>query len=300
MYRIAATGLGSATASQELRNAFQPVPSTMSTQFIVRLVDTTGHTQYLATCAMSAAAGITGSQPYVWLDTADTPIQYASQTTGATVGQQAIGGATGYCVGCIVNPVQLVRWEITTSAKEATTTAQYAVGLDNTPTGYVGGVGTIDPNKYDLMRTYLDATQTPVPETSEVVAEYAVDLKLAFSVDTTLNGDQFPTITTLAFSDTTNGTMWGKDVATATPFVANQGPQRIRSARVRLVTRAAQPDRTVTVAVPSPAGLATDFMYRYCVNSSPSCATSDGTLRWARARTVTAEVSLPNASQDFF
>jgi hypothetical protein len=78
------------------------------------------------------------------------------------------------------------------------------------------------------------------------------------------------------------------------------GPQRIRSARVRLVTRAAQPDRTVSVAVPSPAGLATDFMYRYCVNSSPSCATSDGTLRWARARTVTAEVSLPNTSQDFF
>jgi prepilin-type N-terminal cleavage/methylation domain-containing protein len=305
MYRIAATGLGSAAATQELRNAFQPVPAGMTTQFIVRLVDTTGHTQYLATCdgcgGQPGAAGFTGTQPYACIDTADTPIQYASQTTGASVGSQAIGGATGYCVGCILNPVQLVRWEITSATKEATNTPQYAVALDNTPTSYVAGVGgAIDVNKYDLMRTYLDATDTPVLATSEVVAEYAVDLKLAFSVDTTTLSDQFPSVTTLAFSDTTNGTKWGQDVTKSNPFVANVGPQRIRSARVRLVTRAAQPDRTVSVAVPSPAGLATDFMYRYCVNSSPSCATSDGTLRWARARTVTAEVSLPNTSQDFF
>jgi hypothetical protein len=301
MYRVAATGLGSAASTLELRNAFQPVAAGMSTQFIVRLVDTTGHTQYLATCAMSAAAGFQGTQPYVWLDTADTPIQYASQTTGAGVGQQAIGGAAGFCVGCILNPVQLVRWEITTSTQEAVNTPQYATALDNTPTSYVSGVGgTVDPNKYDLIRTYLDATDTPVPTTTEIVAEYAVDLKLAFSVDTTILNDQSPSITTLAFSDSTNGTKWGKDVSTVSPFVANQGPQRIRSARVRLVTRAAQPDRTVTVPLPSPAGLATDFMYRYCVNSSPSCATNDGTLRWARARTVTAEVSLPNSSGDFF
>jgi type II secretory pathway pseudopilin PulG len=301
MYRIAATGLGSAAASLELRNAFQPVPAGLSTQFMVRLVDTTGHTQYLATCAQAAAAGFTGTQPYVMIDTADTPIQYGSQTTGATAGSQAIGGATGYCVGCILNPVQLVRWEITTSTLEQTNTPQYAAGLDNTPTSYVAGVGgTIDTTKYDLMRTYLDATDTPVLATSEMVAEYAVDLKLAFSVDTTALSDQYPSITTLAFTDTTNGSKWGADVSKTNPFVPFSGPQRIRSARVRLVTRAAQPDRTVSVAVPSPAGLATDFMYRYCVNSSPSCATSNGILRWARARTVTAEVSLPNQSQDFF
>ena len=301
MYRIAATGLGSPSSTLELRNAFQPVPAGLSTQFIVRLVDTTGHTQYLATCPTAAAAGFNGTQPYVNVDTSGTPIQYASQATGASVGQQAIGGVTGYCVGCIVNPVQLVRWEITSSTNEGIHTAQYAAGLGNTPTSYVGGVGgTIDPNKYDLVRTYLDASDAYVYETSEVVAEYAVDLKMAFSVDTTTLGDQFPAITTLAFSDATNATTWAPVVSPLSVPVANQGPQRIRSARVRLVTRAAQPDRTVTVGVPSPAGLATDFMYRYCVNSSPSCATSDGTLRWARTRTVTAEVSLPNQSQDFF
>jgi type II secretory pathway pseudopilin PulG len=305
MYRIAATGMGSVASGQELRNAFQPVPVGMTTKFIVRLVDTTGHTQYLATCdgcgGQPGAAGFTGTQPYVCIDTADTHIQTASQGgAGATAGQQAIGGVTGFCVGCILNPVQLVRWEITTAAKELVNTPQYATGLDNTPTGYTAGVGTLDPNKYDLVRTYLDATDTPVPATTEIVAEYAVDLKLAFSVDTTALGDQFPGITTLAFSNAANATTWAPSVSPLGVPAANQGPQRIRSARVRLVTRAAQPDRTVTVGVPSPAGLATDFMYRYCVNSSPSCATSDGTLRWARTRTVTAEVSLPNQSQDFF
>ncbi len=300
MYRIAASGMGSPAAALELRNAFQPVPAGLSTQFIVRLVDTTGHTQYLATCPMAAAAGFQGTQPYVWVDTSNTVIQYSSQASGTTKGQQAVGGAAGFCVGCIVNPVQLVKWEITTSTNEQTNTPQYSVALDNTSTSYVAGVGgALDVNKYDLIRTYLDATNTPIPTTTEVVAEYAVDLKLAFSIDTTVAGDQYPSITTLAFSDPTNGTKWGAAV-NAAAFAPNVGPQRIRSARVRLVTRAAQADRTVSVALPSPAGIATDFMYRYCINTSPSCATNDGTLRWARARTVTAEVSLPNQSTDFY
>ena len=102
----------------------------------------------------------------------------------------------------------------------------------------------------------------------------------------------------LAFTDTTNGSKWGADVSKTNPFVPFSGPQRIRSARVRLVTRAAQADRTVNVPV-SNFGVQ-EFMYRYCVNAVPSCATNDQTLRWARARTVTAEVALPNPSQDFY
>ncbi|MGH7295340.1 MAG: PilW family protein, partial [Polyangiaceae bacterium] len=74
MYRIAPTGFGTVAAGQELRNAFQPVPAALSTQFIVRLVDTTGHTQYLATCPEQVAAGfVGGTQPYVEIDTTSTP-----------------------------------------------------------------------------------------------------------------------------------------------------------------------------------------------------------------------------------
>jgi Tfp pilus assembly protein PilW len=282
MYRIAVAGLGSAAATAELRNAFQPVPAGMTTQFMVRLVDSTGHVQYLATCKNATAASFNGTQPYVDLDTSTTPLVFASQTG-------TVGGISGYCEGCFINPVQLVRWEITTTKQEQAHTAQYAVALANLSTN------TIDPLKYDLIRTYLDATDSYVYETSEVVAEYAVDLKLAFSVETTALGDQQPSISTLTFDDSTNAN-WAKDVTTTA--TVNVGPQRIRSARVRLVTRAAQSDRSVNVPLGNFG--AQTFMYRYCVNASPSCATNDGTLRWARARTVTAEVSFHNTAQDFF
>jgi prepilin-type N-terminal cleavage/methylation domain-containing protein len=284
-------GIGSTTASLELRNLFQPIPPTMTNQFIVRLVDPTGRSQYLATCPNANAAGFTGSasgantQPYVDIDTANTPIQFASST-----GTQ--GGANGPCSGCLVNPVHIARWEITTSAQEAQNTPQYAKGLDNLPTN------TPDPAKYDLVRTYVDATGAPVYATSEVVAEYAVDLKLAFSVDTTTLGDQAPTITTYAFDDATGNTKWSYDVSKTLPPPPNVGPQRIRSVRVRLATRAAQPDRTVNVLLANYGQQA--FIYRYCVNSTPSCATNDQTLRWARARTLTTEVSLPNQARAFF
>ncbi|HEY1693515.1 MAG TPA: prepilin-type N-terminal cleavage/methylation domain-containing protein [Polyangiaceae bacterium] len=291
IYRMSPTGLGTPAASAELRNAFQPVPATLATQFIVRLVDTTGHVQYLATCPNATAAGFTGTQPYLSVDTSSTPIQTSAQT-------KTQGGASGYCVGCLVNPVQIVRWEVTSSTQEASNQAQYAAALDQQPTTF--GSATVDPAKYDLMRTYVDATGTPVLQTSEIIAEYAVDLKLAFSVDKTTLGDTQPNIATLAFDDPTNAT-WAPDVS-ATPQLAAVGPQRIRSVRARVATRAAQPDRTVNVPVTNFGAqqFTQTFLYRYCINAVPSCATSDGTLRWARARTVTTEIALPNTSGAFY
>jgi prepilin-type N-terminal cleavage/methylation domain-containing protein len=288
MFRIAAMGLTTPSANSELRNAFQPVPATMSTQFLVRIVDTSGHTQYVATCPMAAAAGLdpTGT-PFVWIDTTSTPIQSQAQT-----GTQ--GGTAGYCVGCQLNPVQIVRWEITSATLEQTNQPQYATGLDQPPLSY--GTGQVDTTKYDLMRTYVDATGTPVPQTSEIVAEYAVDLKLAFSVEKTTAGSQNPSIQTLAFDDASNLT-WAPDVSKVTPPTPNVGPQRIRSVRARIVTRTAQADRTVNVPV---ANYGTQqFIYRYCINPTPACTTNDGTLRWARARTLTTEVALPN-TQGFY
>jgi type II secretory pathway component PulJ len=290
IYRI---GMGTQAASDELRNVFQPVPAGMTTQFIVRLVDTTGHAQYLPTCKMAAAAGLQNgfTQPYVWVDTPSDQfgIQYASQT-----GTQS--GVVGLCTGCMVNPVQIARWEITSSTQEQSSQPQFATALDN----QVTSTGTaIDPAKYDLMRSYVDATGNVVPETSEIVAEYAVDLKVAFSVDNTTLGDTLPRITTLAFDDANNAT-WAPDVSKQTP-PANVGPQRIRSVRVRVVTRAAQADRTVNVPVTNFGQQ--QFLYRYCI--APPCLAfgaqaNDQSLHWARARTMTTEVSFPNQAKDFF
>ena len=283
IYRVAP--VGSLQPAQELRNIFQPVPANLATQFIVRVVDDTGRSQYVATCPEAQTAGYVGTQPYLDIDAVNTPLLTSQQT-------QTQGGISGYASGrAWVNPVQIVRWEITTSTLEAQNQAQYANALDNLSTQY----GTIDPNKYDLMRTYVDATGAPVPQTAEMIAEYAVDLDFAFSVDTSiLNG--VPNIATFAFEDNTNNDAWSYGVDTKPVSVI--GPQRIRQVRARVVTRTAMGDRTVNVPVANYGAEA--YTYRYCINASPSCTTNNGVLRWARARTVTTEVSLPNLARDFF
>ena len=87
-----------------------------------------------------------------------------------------------------------------------------------------------------------------IPETLEIVAEYAVDLEFAFSVDTGANNLQ-PNILTFAFDDHVNNPLWATNIVTSPP-AAGIGPQQIRSVRVRLATRTAEPDRTLDVAVP--------------------------------------------------
>jgi type II secretory pathway pseudopilin PulG len=281
MYRI--LGLGAAGA-QELNNVFQPTTGGTG-QFIVRLVDKTGRAQFLATCAgtpTGIAAG-TPPQPFLLVDSR-TPVQMASSTGD-------VGGLTGYGSGSLVNAVQVVRWQLLPAKSEP---AQYLSsplsGQPLTPTA-------VDPTKYDLVRMYIDAvTGNPVPGTTEVVAEYAVDLSFAFSVDSGLN-NTLPFIQTFAFDDTANNPLWAPNIGAAPP-VPNQGAERVRSVRVRLVTRASEPDRTADVPVLNPTG---PFTYRYCV--LPPCTqanTNAGILQYARARTVTAEVALSNQSRNYY
>jgi hypothetical protein len=280
MFRI--LGLG-ANGGQELNNIFQPTAGGTG-QFIVRLVDKTGRSQFLLTCGSVQPTGIAGggTQPFILIDPS-TPVQMAAQTG-------TVGGLAGYGSGSLVNPVQIVRWQIMPASSEP---LQYQnsplSGLPMTPT-------TVDLTKYDLVRSYVDGlTGNVVPGTTEVVAEYAVDLEFAFSVDTGLTNLQ-PLIQTFPFDSALN-VPWAPDVTKS--VVPNQGAQRIRSVRVRLVTRAAEPDRTLNVPVPN---ATPPFTYRYCVLPSGKCdpVNTAGVLQYARARTVTAEVALSNQSRNFY
>lgn len=288
-YRLNA--VGAAAAPEELRTIFQPVPTGMSTQFIVRLVDDTGHAQYMATCPETspAPAGfttLTGGPlpyPYIDVDATNTPLIAPSAHSVST--------ASGFCAGrCWVNPVQIVRWEITGPGGTDAEPAQYVNALDNLALQ----PGTQDPAKYDLMRTFVDAKGALVPQTSEIVAEYAVDLDFAFTVDNGID-NQHPSLQTYGYDDPQSA-LWAKDVSqTAAP---NVGPERIRAVRVRLVTRTAQPDRTANVAFTNlPA--TQEFLYRYCV-VSPCPTPPDRVFRWARARTITSEVRTPNLARYFY
>jgi type II secretory pathway pseudopilin PulG len=281
-----------------LQNLFTP---DATSSFLLRLIDKTAHAQYLATCPPTLtqpSAGFDGSlQPYVLVDGLNTPVLYSS-ATGSDI--STIGGVSGFCVGCFVNPVQIVEWEITNSSGGAT---HNEPSSDSTNLGYLPSVTkTADADKYDLMRSYLDAQGNFLTGTSEIVAEYAVDLTFAFTGDsgTTLQPAATSSTTACALDDNTGcNVAWAKQVNSLVPG-SGFGPQRVRSVRARIATRAAQPDRSVTVPIvpaPYPAGTPFQaFMYRYYLPAGVYPAP----LTWARARTVTTEVALPNQARNFY
>ena len=261
-------------------------------QFIVRLVDKTGHTQFLATCpgvtpprGSPGRGGRAAVRPRL---PADARADGADHGVGR--GQHRLRDRDA--------GQRRADRPLADRLRRQRATAQY----QNSPLGNQPLTATaVDPTKYDLVRTYIDAgTGNPVPGTTEIVAEYAVDLEFAFSVDSGLAQPQ-PVLQAFAFDSATNAGSnppWAQNVV-AFPSVAGlPGPQRIRSVRVRLVTRAAEPDRTDTVPVLNPTG---PYTYRYCM--LPPCTqanTNNGTLQFARTRTVTAEVALPNQSRNFY
>jgi hypothetical protein len=142
-----------------------------------------------------------------------------------------------------------------------------------------------------------------LPETTEVIAEYAVDLDFAFSVDTGDTTGWAPQVVPYDFGDP-NDQKVADTVNTATPVSGplHPDPQRIRSVRFRLATRAGQADRPNDIPVQSAADAGGGtFLYRYCLPVPPatSCV-GKAPLQWARVRTLVGEVSLPNQQQAFF
>jgi hypothetical protein len=137
-----------------------------------------------------------------------------------------------------------------------------------------------------------------------VVAEYAVDLNFALTVDNTnyaVANPPNPNLVSFAFDDGGQGAQnWAMDVSKLNPPPASPptltGPQRIRAVRARVVTRASMADRTEYI----PPALGGNFgpqafMYRYCINPAGCPLTGPQTAeQWARARTATTEVTLFN------
>jgi prepilin-type N-terminal cleavage/methylation domain-containing protein len=299
IYRVVTAGIGTAAGAQQLSNVFAPVATGgTSNQFMVRLLDNQGCAQYLATCpGMASPAGITNGQPFVWVDAVNTPILTAQS------GVQTTCTLSGYAAGTAwVNPVQLVRWEIMSTADEATRAPQYANGLGSILQGNNGlNNANVDPLKYDLVRSFVDASGGPIAATTEVVAEYAVDLNIAFTVDTTNYGvSPNPTLVSYSFDDGgLSAQNWAMDVSKLNPPPASPptlaGPQRIRAARARVVTRASMADRTEYIP-PVMGQFGTQaFMYRYCVNPAGCPTTGAQNIeQWARTRTATTEVTLFN------
>ena len=274
MWRVLATPDPDAT----FESAFQPMAGGA---FIVRVEDDTGHYQFVQTCT-GKAAGITGSglTAVAYVDVASTtPVLTAADT-------KTQGGAVGLGVGRLsVNPVQTVRWEVrpidTTQTRDNPYKELYL-------TAAVDG-GSSD--KYELFRTYVDAAGTLVDQT-ELVAEYAVDFKVAFSADLVdATTDPNRTLTVYGMSDTALNEALADDVTVVRPH----GPERIRSVRFRLSTRSSIADREAPLIAPAANAQQGDYPLRYCI-SQAGCTASG----WSRVRTTTSEVTVMNQARMFY
>jgi hypothetical protein len=152
-----------------------------------------------------------------------------------------------------------------------------------------GDAGTTD--KYELFRTFVDVTGL-VTQQPELVAEYAVDLKFAFSADLSLPGLANRQLTVYGLSAGTQNQTLADDVVTN----AVTAPQRIRSVHFRLSTRSAVADRAQPYTMPIPNAGEPVYPTRYCVLQ----ACTPNQTGWARIRSVTSEVSTPNLAKYFY
>jgi type II secretory pathway pseudopilin PulG len=268
MWRI----LGQSDPDASLEAAFQPVSGAT---FAARVTDDTGHFQYLPLCA-GKAAGVSGSgiAATAWVDLDTTVMALLTSLDTKTN-----GGASGLGVGKLrVNPVQTVRWEIRP--------------IDTSKTGDAPYAALVSPNndKYELFRSFVDVTGT-ITQQAELIAEYAVDLKFAFSADLDPLNNQQRNLTVYGMSDGRN-----KDIADDVTQSITASPQRIRSVHFRVTTRSAVADRQDFIQMPAANVEMPAYPVRMCL--LPTC--TSGQTGWARLRTLTTEAATPNLAKLFY
>ncbi|MEO8800113.1 MAG: hypothetical protein ABI551_19620, partial [Polyangiaceae bacterium] len=240
-----------------LQQMFVPVSSPGGLQFMARVADDLGRFQYVVVCGV----GMNGNQPVVEVSTA-TPVPLAQY---------------GFVDGRLtINPVQTVRWEI--RSLPGATYPQYAP-LDPGPAA---------PPKYDLVREWVDSTNTVVG-VPELIAEYAVDLKFAFTADIGTYTGVVPAPVLKAY----DFDMAENQATAPLSITATTQSQRIRKVRIRLSTRSPMGDRGGLITAPD------GYPMRYCTLAG-GCTTSADSRDFARMRTMTTEVALPNQARLFY
>jgi prepilin-type N-terminal cleavage/methylation domain-containing protein len=244
-------------SASETSTALTALSSIFAPDRLIRIRNNVGVSQFLV---ISGAAIDATGRPVITTKAAPA----YTTASDAAQGDKRCGG-TALCLGCEVNPVQLIRYHI-----GALTDAKFAWAY---PTGSIG-----DTHKYDLIRSELNPDGTVVPDSEEIVAEYAVDLAFAFGVDSSASvvpGGAWvePVLESLAFGSA-NNMLYGASVNTS----ATSRPHRIRSIRYRLTTRTRFPDYNAATD-DGGAGLG-----RYKL----------ATDQYSRARTITGDVALMN------
>jgi prepilin-type N-terminal cleavage/methylation domain-containing protein len=225
---------------------------------VLRILDSTGHYEFGSIVAASIDA--TGSVAILLKANPAIAFKWEKDTTC---------GVEGLGVGMLANVVNTIRYEIRDLRTLDLPQFRPLYATSATAPG--------DEKRYELVRVELDSTGAEMPDSLELVAEYAVDLRFGLTVATTTGTD--PVLTEFPF-DNANVYNFALDVA-ANP--ATPGPERIRAVRARLTVRSREADRSAPV--PPPANAPPGTLFRYSMGDGGS---------FARARSLTADIQLPN------
>ncbi len=256
--------LNTATPDAAVKAAFTPDPAR---DFVARLVDSRNCQHFIPVCAAQAPDA---TKAYIDLRPAADGVAILPPTNQAgSPGAEGCGGTESERF--MISPVHQVRWYLGPN-----TDAILATDPNIEPAG----------NKFNLYREMLDAAGAPLAG-REIVAEYAVDLKFGIVIDhpdpTVLPPNKVQVFDMDTDPGAGNVATWTK--AASTTASKGPGPQRVRSVRFRLATRAPVPDRAANLIVPPGA----PYMARYCIEAGLATC-----KRFARVRTLVSEVALIN------
>jgi prepilin-type N-terminal cleavage/methylation domain-containing protein len=234
-------------------------PAVTGVQYAVQVMDMRGCFHYLTVCGVDESA---------------QPNSVVLRLAGGILTTVDTGGdvcGTRLMEEVAIAPIQRVRWNLAVEndARRIDTT------LD----------GKDAPNKFNLYRQVLAANGTTEVGPPELIAEYAVDLKLGLVVDSSASGNP-PAFSNFDFeADDSKVEEWAGPASTSTQA---RGAHRIRSVRYRLAFRTPFPDRRADLPMPS----GPPYISRYCMGADPC-------VEWARVRTVISEVALLNQAKAY-
>jgi hypothetical protein len=214
----------------------------------VRIVDKSGRHHYGTIVSVDAVP-----TPIVFLK-ADSPTLIFRE------GSQRGCGIHGNETGASINPINFIRYRL----GDLRSDARYAPIYSADATSY-------DAARTELIREELDVNGTLIAGTSELVAEFAVDLRFRVTVAATPS-------TALAYVDQSDVAAWAGPLES---MGAGVGPQLVRGVHTWLSLRSREADREATIAV------ASGPLFRFAVGGTDR-------LTHARVRTLQAHVSLPN------
>lgn len=224
-------------------------------------------------------------------DAANGAVIVGSSPLMPSIATQPTCGIRGQGSGATANPVSRIRYDVRT-LRDAAKYPQYNSIVNftnNAATAAAERAASGDEGRTELIRVELDANDNEIASTLELVAEYAVDLKVGVSVSTkneappaSLSQCPAPLLPNLyhcAIPMTS-----AVYAAIAGPVDSGGRPDLLQSVEVRLVTRARAPDRDADLST-GPDGRKLRFKIDLPAPQKPG---------YARLRTVYAEKFLRN------